>query len=393
MFFRTAHPLAGIVLALFLPFRGFSAGDAVSPSSYENATNLLQTLKTKLVPDGHLVIWQIGIGQNGSRLALTGTVDHVEFKVEAERTLKEAGIAFDEQLTTLPPAKLGDRLWGIVCVSVANGREAPEHKAELGTQVLMGQTVRLWNQSTNRWPWYQAESADGYHAWIEEGQIIPCTCAQMQDWTNSALLIVTAYEAMITEKPIVDAQPVSDAVFGDLVKLVKVHGHWYQVQLPDGRSGYLPRAAADDYRKWKQTRHATAEAIEQRARSFMGRPYLWGANSPKGMDCSGFTKLVFFANGIDLRRNASEQAHEGTEIPLDPDYSRLKKGDLLFFGRQPRDGKPENIFHAGIYLGDKLFIQSSESVRLSSLDPASPIFDEHRYRTLLHVRRVLPERP
>lgn len=385
--------LLGAALAVLLPPGAHSAGGDLppSPASYEAATNLLLTLKTKFAPDSHLAIFHVGLDQRGSQLVLTGDVDRAEVKAETARTLQQAGVRFEDQVTVLPAPKLGDRLWGIACVSVANGREAPEHKAELGTQVLMGHTVRLWNCATNPWPWYYAESADGYHAWIEDGAIIPCTRAQLEDWTNSPLLIVTAYEGLILEKPVADAQPVSDVVLGNLVKRVSVSGDWYQVQLPDGRSGFLPRTSAGDYQAWKQSRHATATAIEQRARSLVGRPYLWGANSPKGLDCSGFTKLVFFCNGIDLDRNASEQAHQGREVPLDPDFSRLKKGDLLFFGKPAAGGKPENIYHTGIYLGDKLFIQSSERVRINSLDLASPICDERRLRTLLHARRILPE--
>jgi len=47
------------------------------------------------------------------------------------------------------------------------------------------------------------------------------------------------------------------------------------------------------------------------------------------------------------------------------------------------------VTHAGIYLGDKLFIHSSQRVRISSLDPQSPIRDEFRIRSLLRARRIL----
>jgi len=380
-----------IALGLFLaPCGRAKDGNAILPS-YEAATNLLLALKTQFAPDSHLAIFHVGLDPEGSQLVLTGSVDRAEVKTATDLALKQAGVPFEDHVIVLPSPKLGERLWGIACVSVANGREGPEHKAELGTQVLMGHTVRLWNYTTNFTPWYYAETGDGYHAWIEDGTIVPCTRAQLEAWTNSPLLVVTAYESVIVEKPFTDAQPVSDVVLGNLVKRVGASGEWYQVELPDGRSGFLPRTAAEDYRTWKESRHATADAIEQRARSLIGRPYLWGANSPKGLDCSGFTKLVFFCNGIDLDRNASEQVHQGREVPLDPDLSQLKKGDLLFFGKRVSGGKGENIFHVGIYLGDKLFIQSSERVRVNSLDLASPICDERRLRTLLHVRRILPE--
>jgi gamma-D-glutamyl-L-lysine dipeptidyl-peptidase len=119
---------------------------------------------------------------------------------------------------------------------------------------------------------------------------------------------------------------------------------------------------------------------------------LWGGNSPKGLDCSGFCKLTFLMNGIELNRNASEQVRQGREVPLDPEFSKLKKGDLLFFGWAGSYEGLEWITHVAIYLGNKLFIQSSEMVRVSSLDPSAPNYDEHHSpRTLLHARRILKE--
>ena len=79
-----------------------------------------------------------------------------------------------------------------------------------------------------------------------------------------------------------------------------------------------------------------------------------------------------------------------TGVPLDGDLNQIKKGDLLFFGHRARRGKPERVVRVGIYLGNKLFIHSSERVRISSLDPNSPIRDENRIQTLLRARRVLP---
>jgi cell wall-associated NlpC family hydrolase len=201
--------------------------------------------------------------------------------------------------------------------------------------------------------------------------------------------MVTAYDDCIRERPDADAQPVSDVVLCDLVRKTGEEGDWYKVELPDQRSGFLPKKAATDYVAWKQARQPTAENIERTARRLIGRPYLWGANSPKGFDCSGFAKTVFFINGIDLQRDSSKQAGEGVAVPLDADLSQLKKGDLLFFGPSARRGKPERVVHVGIYLGDKLFIHSSERVHISSLDPQSPIRDENRIRTLLRARRIL----
>jgi cell wall-associated NlpC family hydrolase len=251
--------------------------------------------------------------------------------------------------------------------------------------------VRVWKPSTNAvFRWYLTQSKDGYVSWLQKGTFVRCTREQVDAWNSGPLLIVTALEDCILEQPQAGAQPVSDVVLCDLVRETGEEGDWYKVELPDQRTGFLSKKSATDFLAWKQARQPTAENLERTARRFIGRPYLWGCNSPKGFDCSGFTKMVFYLNGIDLLRDSSQQAGQGVPVPLDADLSQLKKGDLLFFGPSARRGKPEKVVHVGLYLGDKLFIHSSERVHISSLDPESPIRDENRIRTLLRARRILP---
>jgi len=258
----------------------------------------------------------------------------------------------------------------------------------LGTQVLLGHPVRVWKRAGD---WYLVQTADDYVCWMEEGTFTCCTAEELAAWQTGPRLIVTAVEACVREQPRADAWPVSDVVLGCLLKQTGEVEGWYGVELPDGRSGFLPMSGGENFARWQSARRPTPDNIEQTARSFLGRPYLWGGNSPRGLDCSGFTKLVFFLHGIDLRRNASQQARQGTEVPLDAGLSRLRKGDLLFFGRRARGDQQARITHAGIYLGDKLFIHSAERVRISSLDPDSPLCDTERLGKLLAARRVLPE--
>lgn len=366
-------------------------GAAPQPEAEKSspAGRAIQSVKDKYAPDSHLAIFNVGLQRQGRELVLTGDVDRVEARIEVVQAVERTGTRAKDQINVLPAERLGNEVWGLACLSVANARELPEHKAEMGTQVLMGQAVRVWKQSTNAvFPWFLVQAPDGYVAWMEGGAFVRCHHEKLDAWNRGPLLLVTAFEDRILEQPHADAPPVSDVVMCDRVRQTGEEGDWYHVALPDDRSGYLPKRAAANFAAWKQTRQATAQNIERTARSFLGRPYLWGGNSTKGFDCSGFTQQVFFLNGVDLLRNASAQARQGVAVPLDANLSGLRKGDLLFFGRRARRGEPDRVTHAGIYLGDKLFIQSSQRVRISSLDPQSPIRDEFHIRSLLGARRI-----
>jgi cell wall-associated NlpC family hydrolase len=84
---------------------------------------------------------------------------------------------------------------------------------------------------------------------------------------------------------------------------------------------------------------------------FVGVPYRRGGNTVEsGLDCSGFTRLVFLdSNGIDLPRTAAEQAGMGTKVSSE----ELKPGDLVFFNTMRRA-----YSHVGIYLGNNQFVHA-----------------------------------
>jgi len=348
----------------------------------------LLVLKNRFAPDSHLAVYTVDLDSRNGSLALTGDVDRVEARVETLQAARRLSMRVEDRIRVLPDTALGVTNWGITTLSVANGREGTGHSTELGTQTLMGEVVRLLKR---RGRWLYVQTSDQYLSWMESGSLKLCTRAEADAWQQAPLLIVTELDGIIRETPAADAPPMSDVVIGCRVKRVGETGEWFKVELPDGRSGFVPKNSGTDYAAWKRTRQPTPENIERVGRQFIGRPYLWGASTPRGLDCSGFTKLVFFLNGIELHRNASQQARQGIEVPLDRDLSQIKKGDLLFFGFEGSEGRRSRISHVGIYLGNQLFIQSSQRVRISSLNPESPIADQGRIRGLIKARRVLPE--
>jgi len=132
-----------------------------------------------------------------------------------------------------------------------------------------------------------------------------------------------------------------------------------------------------------------SESILRVAKSYLGRPYLWGGTSGNGMDCSGFTKTVLFQNGWLLPRDASQQVLVGMPIETDTTLKNILPGDFLFFGRKANDQQTEKVTHVAIYLGEGEIIHSSGYIRIQSLKRGDSTFTEQRLRSLLKATRPL----
>lgn len=115
------------------------------------------------------------------------------------------------------------------------------------------------------------------------------------------------------------------------------------------------------------------EAIVENGKRFLGLPYLWGGMSSYGYDCSGFAYNMHRSVGIQIPRDASDQARSGQLVEKED----LLPGDLLFFAFEEGKGR---VHHVGIYMGDQQMIHSPDSrgaIEIVKLDDTYRLIKEH----------------
>jgi gamma-D-glutamyl-L-lysine dipeptidyl-peptidase len=206
---------------------------------------------------------------------------------------------------------------GICEWSVIPMRAEPSDRSEMVNQVLMGETFTI-KEIQEKWAHIVLDH-DLYEGWIDRKQCASLTADKMN---NHAAL----------------PQPAI------------VHSQFY----PAGAFTEIPALQSS----WSN--------IEDCARSFLKTPYLWGGRTHAGIDCSGFTQMVYRLMGMRIPRDASQQiTMEGAQLLNF--VSEAKPGDLAFF-----ENEEGRIVHVGIILkvNDQFaeIIHASGEVRIDQLD-------------------------
>lgn len=101
------------------------------------------------------------------------------------------------------------------------------------------------------------------------------------------------------------------------------------------------------------------------AQTLLNAPYLWGGKNAMGIDCSGFTQVVYSVFGVNLLRNAREQITQGTPVAS---LAEAQAGDLAFFDHADRDPKATIISHVGLLLDKQTIIHCSGCVHVDYID-------------------------
>ena len=243
--------------------------------------------------------------------------------------------------------------YGICNLSIVPLRNEPTDTSELISQVLYGEVFKILEQ---RKSWSKIRLAfDSYEGWVDNKQYIE-----------------------ITEEQYKSLHKVQPKLSIDLVEFIQDDSQQlYPISLGSTLNGLslLNHTHDGDFVETKNPK----EQIIQTAFLYLNAPYLWGGKTPFGIDCSGFTQMVYKLNGYKLLRDASQQATQGEALSF---IEESEPGDLAFF-----DNNEGIITHVGIIMKDNYIIHSSGKVRIDRLDH-SGIYNADT-KTHTHKLRVI----
>jgi hypothetical protein len=219
-------------------------------------------------------------------------------------------------------------------VSISPVRENPADSSEMTSQLIFGEIIEILEIDRQ---WRKVKSTlDQYSGWMDVKCLTFLTESQMNAWKKEQIIL---YNPMIS---LGSAEGTIHLTKGAFVSKERaeftIGGNEYKMT---GRKMIMPTS------------------INDVAKSYLNAPYLWGGKTLFGIDCSGFTQMVYRFMNIAIPRDASIQAKKGDEV----DYSKRKEGDLAFFKNEKG-----NIHHVGVVLKENQIIHAHGWMRIDELD-------------------------
>lgn len=243
--------------------------------------------------------------------------------------------------------------YGICNLSIVPLRFEPHDTSEMVSQILYGEHFKVLEQ---RKKWSKIRLAfDNYEGWVDNKQFLEITAEKYNEF---------------------DKQPFS--IVGDLIEFVSCENDQL-MPIPLGAS----LGALDFFNHY----YEGTRIIEQQEKKniintaflFLNAPYLWGGKTNFGIDCSGFSQMVYKLNGYKLLRDASQQATQGDSLSF---IEESEPGDLAFF-----DNDEGAITHVGIMMKDNYIIHAHGKVRIDRIDHSGIYNVDKRVHT--HKLRVI----
>ncbi len=248
-------------------------------------------------------------------------------------------------------------------VPVAPMRAEPNHKAEQVNQLLFGEKVEI--AETNNREWCKIKNlADGYQGWCKQAQL---TLMTHKDYQKETKYLVTSNASRLELPENIMWLPIG-------------------CELPGLKNGKIAIQNIQGDFKGDKTKvkdiQINTDLLHRTALQLLYAPYQWGGRTTAGIDCSGFTQLVYKLCNIPLQRDASQQALQGEMVGF---LQNSQLGDLAFF--DDKDGK---IIHVGLLLDHQTIIHASDTagrVAIDRIDQGGIISLTQRRRT--HQLRVV----
>jgi len=245
----------------------------------------------------------------------------------------------------------------VCCVPVSPLRASPSHKSEMISQLLFGEMIEIFEKGEEHWIRVRC-LYDQYDGWMTNNHIAepPYQSAPIHltaDWSNDILF---------------NGQSMHLSFGSDLRGLVNGQAEW-------GKHNWSFKGNHLD----PQHHRKTEKNVLKIASLFLNTPYLWGGRSVFGLDCSGYTQVVYKSFGLGLSRDSYQQASQGENVGF---LQEAKGGDLAFF-----DNEEGKITHVGILMNEHEIIHASGKVRVDRIDTQGIVNVDTQERT--HKLRII----
>ncbi len=230
---------------------------------------------------------------------------------------------------------------GVCRLALVPVRSYPSETSEMVSQLLFGDHYTVL-ESMNEGKWLKIEiHFDEYLGWIDAKQHYAITDAYFNHLNDVNFKICTDVSASL----LFNKSPIQ-ILIGSILPISSMELFDMEEQLAfNGESHNMGNSMGFEF-------------VRQLAFKYLNAPYVWGAKTPFGVDCSGFIQMVFKIAGYRLSRDASEQALQGTKVES---LDSAQPGDLCFFGTKTK------ITHVGLLLADHKIIHASGQVRIDNI--------------------------
>ena len=247
--------------------------------------------------------------------------------------------------------------YGICPLSIVPLRAETNDRSEMVNQVLYGEILKVL-ESRKKWSRIRLQH-DSYEGWIDNKQF-----------------------QFITEEAYKNLKSAETTVSADLVDFITIENEQL-LSIPIGSNLNALALLNHTFDGKSLSGKSPKQNIVDTALLYLNSPYLWGGRTPFGIDCSGFTQMVYKLNGHSLLRDASQQATQGEALSF---IEESEPGDLVFF-----DNTEGAIVHVGIIMKDNYIIHAHGKVRIDRLDHTGIFNYEERKHThkLRVIKRIL----